>query len=568
MYTAGQDVSDLKKHVSAIATFLRGHEWLWRAHVVDFFQAKLWQGVDEQWNSCLRHISVEALLLLPSGVIQEEWPNSLKDFVQTAFQLSLSRAQVDSSSCMSLSGVSQAPIGSVLGQGMSVKKIHEIGILAALIAATAKLNGAKDVIDVGAGQGYLALVLAFEYRLSVIAVDACAHHADVTNKRALRIQKHYDARSRKSQHNSSTYPDVRAPRTVTCRVGVGESPAPLSSLLPAIQESNNLLHVSEDTIVDHGVKSVREAKDCGVVLAGLHACGDLSATMLRTFIECKEVASVINVGCCYNLLSEETSNVDKKTPVLGFPMSEAVANLGLDLGRSARDLACQSADRWKEHHPTKAALTFELHAFRAAFQMVLERYYPETARSSPSVGRLGKSRRRRQARQSAMKPVTTTKESSASSSRCSWDEPSTASQDGDVLSLEHGEESVKVEFQVEDVSDTNGTSGDFEKQAQRFDEYAKAALDRLDLSPLSSSVFHSIWREVAPFKDLVGPFYSLRAVLASVIETYVLLDRLLYVKEQAEKTGAKERITVELVPLFEPSISPRNMAIIAHRSGA
>lgn len=81
--------------------------------------------------------------------------------------------------------------------------------------------------------------------------------------------------------DSSTYPDVRAPRTVTCRVGVGESPAPLSSLLPAIQESNNLLHVSEDTIVDHGVKSVREAKDCGVVLAGLHACGDLSATMLR-----------------------------------------------------------------------------------------------------------------------------------------------------------------------------------------------------------------------------------------------------------------------------------------------
>lgn len=69
-------------------------------------------------------------------------------------------------------------------------------------------------------------------------------------------------------------------------------------------------------------------------------------------------------------------------------------------------------------------------------------------------------------------------------------------------------------------------------------------------------------------QDLVGPFYSLRAVLASVIETYVLLDRLLYVKEQAEKTGAKERITVELVPLFEPSISPRNMAIIAHRSGA
>lgn len=37
MYSAGQDLSDLKVHVSAIATFLRRHEWLWRAHVVDFF---------------------------------------------------------------------------------------------------------------------------------------------------------------------------------------------------------------------------------------------------------------------------------------------------------------------------------------------------------------------------------------------------------------------------------------------------------------------------------------------------------------------------------------------------
>lgn len=48
-------------------------------------------------------------------------------------------------------------------------------------------------------QGYLALVLAFEYRLSVTAVDACAHHADVTNKRALRIEKYYNARSQQGK---------------------------------------------------------------------------------------------------------------------------------------------------------------------------------------------------------------------------------------------------------------------------------------------------------------------------------------------------------------------------------
>lgn len=63
-------------------------------------------------------------------------------------------------------------------------------------------------------------------------------------------------------------------------------------------------------------------------------------------------------------------------------------------------------------------------------------------------------------------------------------------------------------------------------------------------------------------QDLVGPFYSLRTVLAPVIESYILLDRLLYVKEQAE---LEERITAALIPIFEPSTSPRNMAIVAYR---
>lgn len=569
-YSAGQDVASLKRHVSTIAMFLRQHEWLWRAHVVDFFLERMWERLDEQWNSFLRLASVETLLLLPSGVVQEEWVDSLKEFVRTAFELSLSRGQVESAPNMSYSGVPQAPISHVLGQGMSAKKLHEIGILAALIAGTSKSRGAKDVIDVGAGQGYLALVLAFEYRLSVIAVDACAHHADVTNKRALRIQKYYSARSRKSQQEGLRHPHVRAPQTVTCRVGTGESPAALSSLLPVMKESKSSEAFAEDTSADRDETPGAEVKDCSVVLAGLHACGDLSAIMLRTFVECKEVAAVINVGCCYNLLSDDTRNDMKETN--GFPMSKTVGNLGLQLGRSARDLACQSADRWKEHHPTRATQNFELHTFRAAFQLILSRYYPETANKSPSVGRAGKSRRRRQARQSAWDPLSSNSAMEAetkediidvddftctgaqtfedptgtykSFSICNRDKPSRP---------ENGKMSPAVDFEANDLG----------LQATRFEEYARSALERLNLPPAPASMLKSVWIEVAPHQDLVGPFYALRAVLAPVIESYILLDRLLYLKEQAEVFGGS--MTAELVPLFDPAISPRNMAIVAHR---
>ncbi|KAF9586966.1 hypothetical protein IFM89_039838 [Coptis chinensis] len=56
-----------------------------------------------------------------------------------------------------------------------------------------------------------------------------------------------------------------------------------------------------------------------LVFAGIHACGDLSVTMLRTFLDCVEIKAVISIGCCYNLLSDEGfENVSSQR---GFPMS-------------------------------------------------------------------------------------------------------------------------------------------------------------------------------------------------------------------------------------------------------
>lgn len=42
------------------------------------------------------------------------------------------------------------------------------------------------------------------------------------------------------------------------------------------------------------------------LLTGLHACGDLSATMIDTFVNCKEVEALVSVACCYTKLSVES----------------------------------------------------------------------------------------------------------------------------------------------------------------------------------------------------------------------------------------------------------------------
>lgn len=54
-------------------------------------------------------------------------------------------------------------------------------------------------------------------------------------------------------------------------------------------------------------------------------------------------------------------------------------------------------------------------------------------------------------------------------------------------------------------------------------------------------------------------FLALRALLGSVIESFVLLDRLMYLREQ-------EHVVAEMLPIFDEGISPRNVILTATKN--
>ncbi|XP_024535155.1 methyltransferase-like protein 25 [Selaginella moellendorffii] len=468
-------------HLEALVSFLRRHERLWRAHVVEFFQGRLWEILDTQWLLALRNASMEDLLLLPSHISKDCWPKTLQDFLADARSLSLSRELMETSKL--LSGGS---LPSVITQGVNAKKLHEIERLSSLIVNISRVVNATEIVDVGAGQGYLAQVLAFHHKLPVVAVDCSAHNTTVTNKRADRIQRYYASRSGRAANPG--------PKTATCLLGSGNENVSLDAFLSSISIRK------EDEQRSHEQHSI--------VLAGLHACGDLSANMLRTFVNRQDVTAVISVGCCYNLLSE---NDDK----CGFPLSRGVKRLNLRLGGAGRDLGCQSAHRWKDIGCEMAVANFDVHAFRAAFQILLHRFYPGIAVTSPSVGRIGKAKRRKQMR----KP----------SSECQA---------------------------------CHGKGGDDAGKFVAFQHYSAEALKRLGLPEVSREDLAEIWKEVEPFQALVSPFWSLRSAIAPVLETLLLMDRLLYLKEQESEVPS---FSAMLLPVFDPCVSPRNMAVVATR---
>ncbi|PNY10766.1 protein RRNAD1-like, partial [Trifolium pratense] len=296
------------------------------------------------------------------------------------------------------------------------------------------------------------------------------------------------------------------------------------------------------------------------VLAGLHACGDLSVIMLKTFLDCRDVKAVVSIGCCYNLLSEES--IGDGESQCGFPMSRALRSAGLSLGKSARDLACQSAERWRNLDMHAGIHNFELHAFRAAFQMtdgagggfdgndgileedggdgvdhpgflvfflefldfdgVLSKYYPEVATSTPSIGRKGKALRRRNQRRSAKSELhlkgstchvkqnfcaVVPAESKTEGISGSASETQTLS--GEISSNERAEcEGIKID-----------------SKSSNFESFCQSGLSHLGIKNSHDVNLQGIWKEAEPFADLIGPYWSLRAALGPLLETLILLDR-------------------------------------------
>jgi hypothetical protein len=88
--------------------------------------------------------------------------------------------------------------------------------------------------------------------------------------------------------------------------------------------------------------------------------------------------------------------------------------------------------------------------------------------------------------------------------------------------------------------------------ARSFAEYVRIATAGLDVE-FSEGELQAVESKLGDWWRVVC-FYSLRLMLATVVETAVLLDRLLYLRENG--------CASTLAAVFDSRISPRNFAVI------
>ncbi|KAJ2816574.1 hypothetical protein GGI24_005685, partial [Coemansia furcata] len=327
-HSASEYAAEVKRIYSPYA-------FLAQMHIVDFLVRPHWESLDVEWRDYFMSDDFDISRLIPlatHGETDAVCPSSLREFVSKMFSLQFPRQR------MGDQGTSEERklVLKYFLDGMSEKKREEVVDLSALIGNVARDTSSGLVVDVGAGQGYLSRVVAYGRADAprVLAVDFAEGQkrgAEVHQRRTLK----------RLQGKRATAEGYQGPRDMETRL------------------VHRVLRIDLESAGELAKAAQEEAGGDRWMLCGLHACGDLSSSVLKAFAE-SDAAAVVVVPCCYNHISEG--------PDAGFPMSSELQ--GVEFGINALKTACQATVRWESREQDTMA-GFQRNYFRALLHYLM-----------------------------------------------------------------------------------------------------------------------------------------------------------------------------------------------------
>ncbi len=414
-------------HFSANSDLL--HFFCGGVHILDFFTTEpglFSSGVPQEWQNFLLECEPMALLDLLMRDDLDSYssqagqdgapPASLLQYVKDIRRYSLQRSFKPSKPKLPVLPRSVA-------LGMKVKKIHEVTHFAGYIDQLADEVGhvsGKELthfVDFGSGQNYLGRTLASPpYNKHIIAVEskeanmAGAKDLDilsglaekeklVRNKKLFnRIiesvdpSKHHDeevlkqaARDLGTTDEEIATIDLRSRKELQATYTAEEGKGYIDYVVGRLENADLTDIISQL----QGSDAAKEPNDLRLMAVSIHSCGNLSHYGIRSMILNPCIRAVAIVGCCYNLLTEKLGPPTYKPPFSrpslepinarvvresekrdpqGFPMSERVSSYGGDgirLNITARMMACQAPQNWTDKESDSF---FSRHFYRAVLQ--------------------------------------------------------------------------------------------------------------------------------------------------------------------------------------------------------
>ncbi|KAM3918684.1 methyltransferase-like protein 25B [Leptodactylus fuscus] len=494
------------------------------SYIIEFFTDNLWETLPESWRIALSDLSApelaDQLLSNKTTSYSSVWPLSLLALKVTAQSLAFQRtsrhdigsgdrkrpAEFQVNHCQS------SLLDPLFRKHVKPKKQHEIRRLGKLVKKLSDVTRCHHVVDIGSGQGHLSRVLAFSQGLGVTAIEADRNLVTMATKFDHDLIYMLN-KERRRLTKSASY-DITSIRSPTPPRHV------LACVDPQASWEEFLIQLADDTetTIDTSGSETRASSTCtqdlvtpiaasrqsvsssdqlpfsqmnSFILTGLHACGDLSVAMLRHFARCPKVVGITSVACCYMKLT--TCEVPQPPGVLA-PSPQ---------GNTHLPQYGYPVSSWVSGLPGHKLSYKSREVACHAIEDYIERLKGES----------------------------------------------------DVLRV-HCYRAV-LETVIRGVDPTMKRAGvQSIKNAHRlpFTEYAKKGLQRVGLDS-NTAIHHTVVENMLVQHQKVVAFFSLALLLAPLVETMILLDRMIFLQEQGYHCA--------VVPLFKPEFSPRNLVLVA-----
>ncbi|KAI0123625.1 methyltransferase domain-containing protein [Xylariales sp. AK1849] len=412
-------------------------------HVNDALIHNAWEALPSEWTAWWTSLPDHRLVQLdlidsidespmvsPKRVDLPNRPASLTKWLRSLKSLSLIRAQWAGP---------ELSLPDVLTTRMRAKKIAEVSAAAAYIQGICQANDIIHIIDMGSGQGYLSLTLAYLFpSLRILAIDGSESQITGSKEFAASLGISGD----RVKH-LVRYIDGTAPLAAEMEVWAG-------------------------------------GKSC--MLIGLHACGRLSEHMLRYFATLPFITSLAAVGCCYNHIVPLSISCPD-----GFPISANLRQRGVELSATALMTGCQAPNNWERSDLDKSQPAYpRRHFYRALLEKV---FYDHDISFGLNV-----------------KPA--------------W-----------------------------------GTS---KSDLASFLKFARKATHRLgiDRNKISEEELMAYEVEYRDYEGKIAILWTLSVLCCKIVESVIGIDRYWFLVEQ----GASQ---VDVLPIFDYKVSPRNLMMVA-----
>lgn len=187
-------MEQLRSRLEEVVVYLKPYLPIANSHVVNFITNNFWETIIP--SNVREEVDLKGTEVLFSNFWSDNpVSDSLTQFVSTAkcnhldsypsnFYMELD----DVYSVLQSWGYTPSHKSFQLKEFMAAKKLHEVQIMAELVADLSKFADIDTLVDIGGGKGYLSSLLALAYDLNVLGIDSQVINSEGARNRTFKFE--------------------------------------------------------------------------------------------------------------------------------------------------------------------------------------------------------------------------------------------------------------------------------------------------------------------------------------------------------------------------------------------